>query len=71
MRGARRHAHGVPWAAYRVFTATPQQDAAVKDVKLLFLRTVNALRSQEGGGAQLEVQLRERTTGLVRSSART
>ena len=54
------HACGAPAGT----TATPQQDAALKDLELLFLRTVNVLRRQEGRGAQLEVQHRERTTGL-------
>src|SRR6476661_8184068 len=64
VRVATRHNHGLTRAAHRLLTSATQQDAAFEDLELLLLGTMDVLGGQEGGGAQLEVQLGERTAGL-------
>src|SRR5690606_31773247 len=65
VRGTRRYRHGLPRTAHGLLTAASQQDVAIENLELLFLRPMNVFCRQERRRTQFEVQLGERTAGLL------
>ena len=63
--GAGRYDNALPGATDGLLSAATQEDAAVEDLELFLLRTVDVLRGQERRRAQFEVHLGERSAGLL------